>query len=210
MSIKLLSSLPSSMKAPESTFEGLPTDPYLKGSHAYRKRAYSHGEYLDGRIQWLPSNFFLQSKDLNTYAGGIERTFADLSQPSCEYIESVITFMINHEHLNDTAYTIGCHQIRIVATDEFNGYPAPEGFHQDGFDYVAVICVDQENINGGFSLVRPISSEKAISELQLQPGQIMLINDREVEHYVTPITPKIPGQAHRDVFVITFKEKEVN
>ena len=51
-------------------------------------------------------------------------------------------------------FTIGVHQIRIIANDDDMGKPAPEGIHRDGFDFVAVI-VDAIGTHGlGRAFVR--------------------------------------------------------
>ena len=34
------------------------------------------------------------------------------------------------------------------------GYPVPEGWHKDGFDFVALINISSKNIQGGISRIR--------------------------------------------------------
>ena len=36
-------------------------------------------------------------------------------------------------------------------------------------------------------------------------GETIVLRDKAVKHYVSPITPKVPGQAYRDAIVITFE-----
>jgi len=92
--------------------------------------------------------------------GGVIRHFEPLIMESKHYIESIVHRLIKSAKIPQDDYEIGCHQIRISAENDFNGYPAPEGFHRDGFDYIAIHCVSLNNVNGAISLVRPIGSVK--------------------------------------------------
>ncbi|MDC9616078.1 2OG-Fe dioxygenase family protein [Xenorhabdus khoisanae] len=192
--------------APFDTFDTLKADNYLKDKHVFRYRAYNICAIYNHKLNWNSDSYFLQSEKLNSYAGGVARKFDPLPTECKKYIELIIYQLINSSVIPDNNYKIGCHQIRISSTDDFNGYPAPEGFHQDGFDYVAIHCVSLNNVNGAISLVRPLVDKNNLKEHILMPGQIMVLDDREVEHYITPITPKLPGSAYRDIFVITFSK----
>ena len=102
-------------------------------------------------------------------------------------------------------FTIGVHQIRIVANDDDMGKPAPEGIHRDGFDFVAVVAVARTNVNGGVTMLVDLDDyNKALFEDTLESGEAIVFDDRIVAHYTTPITPRYPGAASRDVFVVTF------
>lgn len=193
---------------PLKSFETLKSDKYLKVENIFRRRAYSSGVFEKGKMNWKTESSFVQLKELNSYAGDIVRQFEPLTDECKKYTELLVDRILKISKIPDDNYEIGSHQIRVLATNNFNGYPAPEGFHQDGFDYIAIQCVDLKNVNGAVSLVRPIKakSDKSLYEYILAPRQIMVLNDREVEHYVTPLTPKVPGSAHRDIFVITFSK----
>ncbi len=43
---------------------------------------------------------------------------------------------------------MGIHQIRVVASKDEQGEPAPEGIHKDGFDYVGIFCINRDGISG--------------------------------------------------------------
>ncbi|MCW7556015.1 2OG-Fe dioxygenase family protein [Endozoicomonas gorgoniicola] len=187
------------------SFSQLGADNYLRSNYTYRYRAYDVAEYINGQLNWMAGSEFYQSKNLNDYAGGLNRTFDPLSSKSKNHINDIATQLIKNESIPEGNYKIGCHQIRTVAEEGTVGYPAPEGFHQDGFDYLAIYCVALENINGAASLIKPVGDDKKIYEYNLLPEEIMVLDDREVKHFVTPFTTKLPNQtAIRDVFVITF------
>ncbi|NBT86343.1 MAG: hypothetical protein EBT45_07625 [Alphaproteobacteria bacterium] len=102
-------------------------------------------------------------------------------------------------------YEIGVHQIRVVADDQSMGIPAPEGIHQDGFDYIAILSVNNQNLAGGVSILLSSQNPKdIIFEQSLQPSNCLLLNDRNLFHYVSPIVPKLPGNCFRDMIITTF------
>jgi len=86
------------------------------------------------------------------------------------------------------------------------GKPAPEGIHQDGFDYVMVSCLSLKNVSGGDSiLVDAKNHSQIIYDKALEETECLLFNDRAYAHYASPIIPKMPGICTRDVFVTTFQ-----
>ncbi|MEV4638766.1 2OG-Fe dioxygenase family protein [Actinoplanes sp. NPDC049548] len=190
------------------SFGDLPPDDYLRTAVPFRFRAFGPATMRDRKLDWTDdAQDFLQSEAINSYAGGRPRRFAPLSTAARVFAER----LVDDENLLPVplgeTVTVGCHQIRIVADDDFNGYPAPEGFHRDGFDWVVITCVGQCNVNGGISMVSLPGAEQAgelLVERSMAAGETMVLNDRAVRHYVSPITPKLPGRAHRDVIVLTF------
>ncbi|OUY08441.1 2OG-Fe dioxygenase family protein [Acinetobacter populi] len=209
--LKLLELKDEFRLVPLETFDHLNEDKYLKAQDKFRFRAYSTGNLVNSILKWKEENSsFLQSKELNNYMGDVVRHFNQLPPRSKKYINIVIRSLFDSSTIPKANYEIGCHQIRIIATDKFNGYPAPEGFHRDGFDYIAIHCAQLNNVNGAISLVRSLDNKEKLYEHILLPSQIMVLNDNKVEHYITPITPKIPNKkAYRDIFVITFNKKEI-
>ena len=98
------------------------------------------------------------------------------------------------------------HQIRIVANELNQGMPTPEGIHQDGFDFVTVSCIDTANVSGGISFILDSRDHTKVAfEGTLLPGMLLIFSDRTFAHYTSNISPKLPGEAHRDVIVTTFQ-----
>ncbi len=190
-----------------SSFSELDRDEYLKEDWCYRYRAYGEASISSLEVEWDSITTFYQSDAVNSYAGSQVRTFAELPDVTQRFAEGVIKDKLIDGELNRAQYRVGCHQIRICADDAHNGLPTPEGFHQDGFDFVVVNCINQYNVNGGATLIcHKNSKEDILFDRQMLPGESLLINDRELMHYVSPITPKRPGFACRDVVVITFEK----
>ena len=49
---------------------------------------------------------------------------------------------------------VGFHQLRIKCGKDFVGYPVPEGWHKDGFDYVILVNFGSKNIKGGVTRIK--------------------------------------------------------
>ncbi|WHN65191.1 2OG-Fe dioxygenase family protein [Cysteiniphilum sp. QT6929] len=192
------------------SFETLKRDPNMRSGDNYRHRAFAVGDILRGEISVSPhSEVFHQSKKLNKYQGGIDRSFPLIEMDIAKKVASDIIMAHIYPRLPACDYHFGIHQIRIYTNDEVTGKPAPEGVHQDGFDYVTVVCVDMQNITGGNSLLVDINKHQHIHVNQaLKEGEMFLFNDRKYAHYASPIVPLLPGAGHRDVFVITMQIKK--
>ena len=190
----------------KKSFAILPDDEYLKSVKKFRKRRYSTGFIKDNQLHWgkTKEKPFEQSKSINKYVGNIKRNFKPLTKVVKSYMEKV--FLTNVlKHLPPSDYEIGVHQIRVVADNQNMGVPAPEGIHQDGFDYVSILSVSNQNAAGGVSiLLSSQNHQDIVFEQTLQPGSCLLLNDGNLFHYVSPIVPKLPGNCFRDVIITTF------
>ena len=101
---------------------------------------------------------------------------------------------------------LGAHAIRIICNNENLGYPVPEGFHHDGFDYVSIISVNKLGINGGKSYLKNAKSKKIVFQKAMQKNEVLFFNDKRLMHYASPIK-LIKGKiGFRDVIVLTFHE----
>ncbi|MEU9773410.1 2OG-Fe dioxygenase family protein [Streptomyces sp. NPDC047968] len=187
-----------------ASYEDLPADGYLDGDHVYRYRAFGETLLASGEPHWRLGGPFFQSKRLNSRAGGIDRTFAPLAEPAREFARALALRAQGQGIAPRGELLLGCHQIRVVATDAFAGLPTPEGFHQDGFARVLIACIARHNDSGAVTSVRRLgAASELLYEGSLAVGDALLLVDPLVEHYVSPLTPRRPGRAHRDVVVVT-------
>jgi hypothetical protein len=176
-------------------WEHLETDRFLQGGAKFRQRRY-------GRYRWSPATDALealaqepyyQPADENSYAGGIAREFAPLRADTVNnpFVHALVraTFAclpLAAGQQNKT-WEVRIHQIRIVATPETPGLPAPEGIHQDGTDFLTLHLVRRHNIVGG---------ETTIYDLERQPIEhctlretldSLILEDPRIMHGVTPV-----------------------
>ncbi|MFV0573955.1 MAG: 2OG-Fe dioxygenase family protein [Vibrio sp.] len=187
------------------TFGDLIDDNYLQGKAIFRKRRYSTCTVDKDQLYWQDtSKTFFQPKEMNNYAGGIERRFESLGNLAKSFSSGkIIPFIMEYLELNKAE--VGIHQIRITANNEYIGLPAPEGPHQDGFDFVCTVCINKTNTAGGNSIV--LNHNDIVLNKQLEPGDLLLIDDKHYYHYASPIVPLLPGEAWRDMFIFTINQK---
>jgi hypothetical protein len=81
--------------------------------------------------------------------------------------------------------------------------------HRDGVDFVIVVMIKRVNIDSGATTIFD-PDNRLLGEFTLgETFDMVLVNDRQVYHGVTPITQlDTSAEAFRDVFVITFKNRE--
>jgi hypothetical protein len=185
-------------------FERLPRDPYVSGN--YRRRRFSRFRGQPDRLTRLEHKYFEQSSTVNKLAGGIKRDFAELEDDlvNLPEFQRLVAVFINATRIDSNAVEIGIHQIRIVAEPGQQGEPAPEGVHQDGFDFVGIFCIRRKNITGAEThLYTNPQQGPPLFAKELQPGEFALVNDRSLYHYTSAIRPAGNGQGIRDVFVMT-------
>lgn len=188
-----------------ASFDELAPDRYLRDGPCFRHRAYGRADVAGIELRWREHAPFVQSEAINGYAGGIAREFAPLPEAGRRFAERLVGDPDVRRTIDADRLEIGCHQIRVVAEDSVPGHPTPEGLHQDGFDFVSITCVARHNVSGAVTIVSPVSGAQApVLDRALEPGETVLLDDRRLRHYASPIRPRQPGWAHRDVIVLTF------
>ncbi len=112
----------------------------------------------------------------------------------------------------DFSYEILVQAQRTKCSEGNIGITTPEGFHRDGIEFLAILCVSKYNIIG--SETQLINSHGSIVfKHTLSPGEILLINDTKMLHYTSPITIKNSNQSRygfRDVLIISSAKGFVN
>ena len=192
------------------SFSHLNPDPYLKHKYPFRKRSFSRFHVdISHSISLIDDNVFTQSEQINSYNGGLIRTYPPVCPITVDYIRR---FLLKHDQLfslitKQKNYEIGVHQIRITCINMNEGLPVPEGYHQDGFDYVCLIPVCQNAICGGAHSLRYGSQDgPEILTSQRHDNQSLILNDKHVFHYASPIYPRYQDvEGTRDTIVVTFK-----
>ena len=189
------------------SYEDLLPDSYLKGEFIFRNRAFSNGDFLNGEFKWKEHYLFEQSRILNKYAGGLKRDFMPISDVIKSFVENLLFKQTFASVIPNADYHVGVHQIRTLCNDKHMGYPAPEGIHQDGFDYIAVLSINRVNLSGGITCLFDIAKEdEIVFEGIMDGGNALVLDDVNLKHYTSPITPKIPNlTTYRDVIVITYE-----
>lgn len=193
----------------KDSFNRLPHTNHLDGN--YRLRRYSRirrGDQpeFDQSFDYmkLSQKPFNQSEDYNKHQGGMSRLFEDIEDG---VVISLGMRVMCEKFLEAGGFSddnvIEVHQMRIVASGE-NTPVSPEGVHQDGYDFIAIVGVERYNISGGQALVYKTHGGKPIFESSLQAGEMLMINDKKLWHNAVGITrlhPDMPG--YMDAFILT-------
>ncbi|MGX1562499.1 2OG-Fe dioxygenase family protein [Streptomyces sp. NPDC055506] len=198
----------SAVKEFTESWNDLPADEHLPADVPYRFRRYGTFRLGPGEWEQLPHTAFFQEERLNPVNGGINRMFAPLedSVAAGPALHAIVTAL--HERLPGDAEgidTCGVHQIRVTATAETAGDPAPEGIHQDGHHYVGQVLIRRENVSGAESCLYDLHRRPVHHAVLTQPFETILLDDRRVLHGVTPVTPAPGTRAGvRDMLLVDF------
>jgi selenocysteine lyase/cysteine desulfurase len=148
---------------------------------------------------------FLQSKKYNkSINGDILRKYNEINLIDTDCFKNLIDYFVGEVKYKTGIDISTCmvHQIRVEANDDSIS-PVPEGIHQDGYNFIAIVCVNRKNIMGGVNKVFSLNDELVYSSV-LKQGEMLFMNDRELKHYVSDII-RIDNckEAYRDVLIIT-------
>jgi hypothetical protein len=193
------------------SWNDLPSDPYTSGSSAAsRLRRYGRIAVLEEGITALPPAPFVQSNDINSVFGGIERQFAALepavvASPVLASLIRVLCQCLPDLPDRVERMDLGIHQIRVQASAAAEGLPTPEGIHQDGHRFVAQVFILRSGVDGGRSTF--YESGTAVYHTYLnQPFECLLVDDRRMHHGVSAIKPAGGSQGWRDMLLLDFPE----
>jgi hypothetical protein len=177
-------------------WESLEPDRYLANGATFRRRRY-------GRYSWrpeaqelgpLPQEAYFQPEEENGYAGGIVREFAPLLPETVHnpflhaLVCSTFACLPLSGHRQSRTWEVRIHQIRIVATPDEPGQPAPEGIHQDGTDFLTLHLVRRHNVAGAESTIYDLDRQPIERFTMREALDSMILEDPRIMHGVTPVT----------------------
>ena len=194
----------------KDSFNDLPETDHADGK--YRLRKYSRVEACfdgDGGILLFPlgNDEFNQSKDYNKHQGGMSRKFVNVDAEviaSNTIKEMAIAFLGACKIESDQEFDI--HQMRVVCKGGATQL-SPEGWHQDGYDHIAVIGIDRNNIIGGEMLLSTSKVDAPFLQATIDTGTLVIVDDSYLWHNgrsIQPIDDDKP--AWMDVMVFTLKK----
>jgi len=197
-----------------ASWSELELDTHLPEGHRYRRRrhatlsAQAAGPYF--RVEAHQPHY--QTVEYNPLVGGIERWFEPVRPEilAGDTFKRVMGFCLElfGGFKPRANWHIEAHQFRIEARIDAVGQPTPEGVHRDGVDYVLVMLVNRDNIESGTTTIHAAGGELLGSFTLAAPFDSALVDDHRVAHGVTPVRPVDASRpAHRDVLVVTFKDR---
>lgn len=186
----------------QASFETLPNDPYA--DDRLRSRCYSRFTFDGIGVELLEQQDFMQSSEINKAVGDVDRSYKDI--PGTIYNDDVFLSMFD-EFTGRTGLNaddvIEAHQIRWHCRRRIKA-PAPEGRHQDGFDFIAIYLLNQHNVDGGEMMLYQGPDAAPCFKKQLDPGEFVVLNDKKLFHNASPLVPTAnDDDGYWDVFVLT-------
>lgn len=189
------------------SFNFLPADPYEKTKgYFFRFRKFSRILINNKKIVYLKDTNFFQNKKRNKYAGGQLRKFKSIDKSTLGKFIKIYQHYFSHFFSKQKNFEVGFHQIRIKCGKDFVGYPVPEGWHKDGFNFVVLLNFNSKNIKGGITRIKTDMNGNDTFSSFLKKGEYILLNDEKYFHYTDPIN--VTGKfalGTRDTLVITIK-----
>lgn len=192
----------NSVNSLTSSFANLPKSNYLDG--AFRLRRFSHFTYSAAQLSELPSKAFSQTGDVNSYQGDVAREYPAIESTvvqSAAFCEMFENFKKMTELKDDKPIEV--HQMRILGSKGSVTEAAPEGVHQDGFDYLGVFVIERKNIQGGEICVHPEKEQAPIFKHAFDKGEFVILNDKRFWHSAQQLEAVNDDLAYMDVFVLT-------
>lgn len=185
-----------------SSFTNLPKSNYLDG--AFRLRRFSHFTYVRDKVCELPQKAFSQGSDINTFQGDVAREYPAIEADvvSSEAFSEMFKNFKDMTEIDDDT-TIEVHQMRILGNKNSATEAAPEGVHQDGFDYLGVFVIERHNIQGGEICVHPNKEQQPIFKHAFDKGEFVVLNDKRFWHSAQSLAAVNDELAYMDVFVLT-------
>ena len=194
-----------SVESLTSSFNNLPQTEHLDGK--YRLRRYSVIQ-CNGSCVELGENTFIQSDEYNKFQGNVARSFEPIEPKVIESVGMLeMSCMFKSTCGLPDDQKIEVHQMRIITLDEETPV-SPEGVHQDGFDYICIVGIARYNVRGGHLLAYTNQGNEPFMSLALKPGEIAVINDKNLWHNASSIEPIIGKDGYMDAFVLTARVDE--
>lgn len=188
------------------TFGDLAFDPYCGGKQRYRRFDQYRIRFEEGRwkLTLLPHRPFIQSKKYNKFAGGMLREFEPLKIDPSVYVDACAKAI---PLPTDLEWQINVHQCRVIARPDVPGVSVPEGPHQDGHEYTAILVFKRHGIGGAVTSLSPVGDPEPFFTTVIPENHALVFNDEEMFHYTTDLEP-LNGAGHRDLWMVVFDRWE--
>ena len=169
-----------------ASFGNLPESEHVDGNYRLRRYSRARAKLEDlvegGSVHQVEGNVFNQSEEYNKHQGGLARQFENVEEStmtSAAMRELTIAFFEACKLHGEHDFEI--HQFRMRCIGGATQV-APEGWHQDGYDHVALVGVCRENIIGGEILLSASKTEAPFFTATLDRGTMVVIKDNVLWH----------------------------
>lgn len=203
----LLSHLPATLtEALTPLFETLQPDTIDYKENGFQSRFRAFSSFRVEEDTFIPDRHLLKhfnrQKKFHTKGEGMQPVWLVNAQ-NISILQKLLKRITLAIPIQSDHYFYGINAIRVIADRDYMGAPAP-GLHQDGYDFSCHLNIARKNVSGGMSiLASDIRPETTKIQHELQPGEFLFFNDRQLYHTATAVTPMYIGlPTWRDMFII--------
>jgi hypothetical protein len=199
---------PELVEAIKPSFDTLPHTDHADGHFRLRKYSRIKAEVHRGSwfVESLNMQTFNQSRKYNKHQGGMSRSFNPIDDDVIHStaMRELLTAFYEACHLPDL-HEVDVHQMRVKCTGGATQL-SPEGWHQDGYDCIAMIGISRHNVFGGEILLSTGKTETPFLQAELDSGTMVIVDDGHLWHNGRAIQPVDDDKgAHMDMLVFTAK-----
>ena len=194
----------------KSSFGSLPETNHADGKYRLRKYSYVEVDVSAGenvRVTDLCLGEFAQSKKYNKHQGDKVRKFENIDESVIQ--SKAFATMVESFYKACSLprnFQMDVHQMRVKCTGGATQL-SPEGWHQDGYDCVAMIGINRNNIIGGEALLSTHKTQEPFLRATLDAGTMLIIDDSYLWHNGRSIQPVDDSfSAWMDLLVFTLKK----
>ncbi|GGQ54501.1 MULTISPECIES: 2OG-Fe dioxygenase family protein [Streptomyces] len=209
--MRVPAALQDSLKTLAASYDDLPADPYLPdgGNYRYRRHTRYTWRPATGELLVADNPGYFQTVENNAFAGGQWRKYEELTDEVREgaFLTALIDFNVGRLPLPEVEqWAVQVHCVRIVARDDAQGRPTPEGVHRDGCTYVSLHMVNRHNISGGRTSVYTPEHELITEKVFTDCLDSFFGDDPRVRHGVADVSVADPslGEGTRDMLLMSY------
>jgi len=140
----------------------------------------------------------------------MDRDFKEIEDSTLQD-EGMKEICLTFKHANDLidGQEIEIHQMRVLTQEDGRAQASPEGIHQDGYDYIAIVGINRHNIFGGELLVYEMGpkgvghAHTPFLTYTLDEGEMIMLDDRRLWHNANSIVADGESKkAYGDWFIL--------
>ena len=192
----------------KASFDNLPETDHVDGNYRLRKYSRVCANCKDGQCEITDLNVkqFNQSTKYNQHQGGMARNFNNIAADVLNSAALRKMARAFRDACNlEASYIMDIHQMRVRCKGGATQL-SPEGWHQDGYDCIAMIGIDRCNIIGGELLLSISKTDPPFLQAVMDSGTMVIVDDSHLWHNGRSIQPIDNDKlAYMDVMVFTAK-----
>lgn len=195
-------------------WDSLEYDPFYgeKEPTCYRSRRYTEFDFSPSTRELRPRPHvpYVQSPEMNPYAGGKARHFGDLSLDTAEnpLFQDLVSYDFSlfplEKEFIDRLWICQVHIMRIVVGVGKTTSITPEGIHSDGYPFAGLHLINKVNVQGGETTIYQYDETPLATTTFNQPLDSLWLQDRYLKHSVTDIASVGGSLGYRDILAISF------